>query len=92
MLSREQGRGLLLLEVEEQQSDQDERQVSESVEKRIEYINAKNPKRSFTANILAIRMPTGDTRNDLNSRIDSLILMFDPLDGPFYEVEGGVSP
>ncbi|WP_226024054.1 ATP-binding protein [Halomicrobium salinisoli] len=77
-----------LLEVEEQRSEQDERQLSESVEKRIEYIQAKNPKRSFTANIRAVGVPTDDTHDDLDARMDSLLPVFDPLDGPFYEVEG----
>ncbi|WP_226008318.1 ATP-binding protein [Natrinema salinisoli] len=77
-----------LLEVEDQRSDQDERQISESVEKRIEYIDAKNAKRSFTANIRAVGVPTEDTRDDLDARMDSLLPVFDPLDGSFYEVEG----
>ena len=49
-----------LLEVENQRSDQDERQLSESVEKRIESIDAKNAKRSFTVNIRAVGVPTDD--------------------------------
>ncbi|WP_435119757.1 ATP-binding protein [Halolamina sp. C58] len=77
-----------VLEVEDQRSDQDERQISESVEKRIEYIDAKNAKRSFTANIRAVGVPTDDTRDDLDARMNSLLPVFDPLDGPFYEVEG----
>ncbi|CQH64470.1 uncharacterized protein HHUB_5032 (plasmid) [Halobacterium hubeiense] len=77
-----------LLEVEEQRSDQDDRQLSEAVEKRIEYIDAKNAKRSFTVNIRAVGVPTDDTRDDLDARMDSLLPVFDPLDGPFYEVEG----
>ncbi|GAB3421948.1 ATP-binding protein [Haloparvum alkalitolerans] len=77
-----------LLEVEDQRSDQDDRQLSESVEKRIEYIDAKNAKRSFTANIRAVGVPTDGTRDDLDARMDSLLPVFDPLDGPFYEVEG----
>jgi len=77
-----------LLEVEEQRSDQDDRQLSEAVEKRIEYIDAKNAKRSFTVNIRAVGVPTDDTRDDLDGRMDSLLPVFDPLDGPFYEVEG----
>ncbi|MFC4248069.1 ATP-binding protein [Natribaculum luteum] len=76
------------LEVEDQQNDQGERQISESVEKRIEYIDAKDAKRSFTANIRAIGVPSEDTRDDLDARMDSLLPVFDPLDGPFYEVEG----
>ncbi|WP_225336278.1 ATP-binding protein [Halomicrobium urmianum] len=77
-----------VLAVDEQRSDPDERQPSESVAKRIEYIDAKNAKRSFTANIRAIGVPTDDTQDDLDARMDSLIPAFDPLDGPFYEVEG----
>ncbi|AKH98676.1 MULTISPECIES: ATP-binding protein [Halobacteriaceae] len=77
-----------LLEVKDQRSDQNEQQISESVEKRIEYIDAKNAKRSFTANIHAVGVPTEDTRDDLDARMDSLLPVFDPLDGPFYEVEG----
>ncbi|MFW5919748.1 MAG: ATP-binding protein, partial [Halanaeroarchaeum sp.] len=77
-----------LLEVEEQRSDQDERRVSEAVEKRIRSIDAKNPKRSFTATVRVIGVPTDDTRDDLDARMDSLLSVFDPLDGPFYEVEG----
>ncbi|AFO59500.1 hypothetical protein [Natrinema sp. J7-2] len=77
-----------LLEVEEQRSDQDDRQLSESVEKRIEYIDAKNAKRSFTVNIRAVGVPIDDTHDDLDGRMDSLLPVFDPLDGPFYEVEG----
>ncbi|PAU81533.1 hypothetical protein CK500_14660 [Halorubrum salipaludis] len=77
-----------LLEVEEQRSDQDDRQLSEAVEKRIEYIDAKNAKRSFTVNIRAVGVPTDDTHDDLDGRMDSLLPVFDPLDGPFYEVEG----
>ncbi|AUV84675.1 hypothetical protein C2R22_24105 (plasmid) [Salinigranum rubrum] len=77
-----------LLEVEDQRSDQDERQLSESVEKRIESIDAKNAKRSFTVNIRAVGVPTDDIRDDLDARMDSLLPVFDPLDGPFYEVKG----
>ena len=76
------------LEVEDHRSDQDERQLSESVEKRIEYIDAKNAKRSFTANIRAVGVPSDGTRDDLDARMDSLLPVFDPLDGPFYQVEG----
>ncbi|TKX87637.1 ATP-binding protein, partial [Halorubrum sp. SS5] len=77
-----------LFEVEEQRNDRDDRQLSEAVEKRIEYLDAKNAKRSFTVNIRAVGVPTDDTRDDLDGRMDSLLPVFDPLDGPFYEVEG----
>ena len=77
------------LEVEDQRSDHDEKQLSESVEKRIEYIDAKNPKRSFTANIRAVGVPTGaEARDELAAQMDSLRPVFDPVDGPYYEVKG----
>ncbi|WP_435182196.1 ATP-binding protein [Halorussus sp. AFM4] len=78
-----------LLEVEDQQSDQNEKQLSESVAKRIQYIDAKNPKRSFTANIRAVGVPTDDeARDELAAQMNSLRPVFDPVDGPYYEVEG----
>ncbi|AWB28431.1 ATP-binding protein [Halococcoides cellulosivorans] len=77
-----------LFEGDNQRSDPDRRQLNESIEKRLEYIDAKNANRSFTANIRAIGVPTDDTRDDLDARMESLLPVFDPLDGPFYEVEG----
>jgi hypothetical protein len=77
------------LEVEDQRSGHDEKQLSESVAKRIEYIDAKNPKRSYTANIRAIGVPTDDESHDeLAAQMNSLRPVFDPVDGPYYEVEG----
>ena len=78
-----------LLEVDDAPSGRDEAHLSESVSKRLDYIDAKNPKRSFTANIRAIGIPDGsEARDELEARMDSLCPVFDPLDGPFYEVEG----
>jgi len=55
------------------------KQLSESVAKRIEYIDAKNPKRSFTANIRAVGVPTGDeSRDDLAAQMKALRPVFDP--------------
>ncbi|WP_128478895.1 ATP-binding protein [Halorussus pelagicus] len=79
-----------LLEVEDQRSNHDEKQLSEPVAKRIEYIDAKNPKRSFTANIRAVGVPADDEdRDELSAQMNSLRPVFDPVDGPYYEVEGG---
>jgi DNA helicase HerA-like ATPase len=78
-----------LLEVEEQPSDQSDRQLSEPVEQRVERIKAKTPKRTFTANIRALAVPTDDDAADeLDARMDALRPVFDPLDGPFYGIEG----
>src|SRR6056297_1468090 len=67
----------------------DEKQLSGSVAKRIEYLDAKNSKRSFTVNVRAIGIPSEDeTSAELTDQMDSICSVFDPLDGPFYEVEG----
>ncbi|MDQ2055284.1 ATP-binding protein [Halobellus sp. H-GB7] len=77
------------LEVEEQPSDRSERQLSEPVKQRVERITAKTPKRTFTVNIRAIAVPTDDDAADnLDARMDALRPVFDPLDGPFYGIEG----
>jgi len=77
------------LEVEDQRINDDEKQLHESVAKRIEYIDAKNPKRSFTANIRAVGVPTEDENHDeLAAQMNSLRPVFDPVDGPYYEIKG----
>ncbi|WP_371163622.1 primase-like DNA-binding domain-containing protein [Halorubrum miltondacostae] len=77
-----------LFELDNQSENRDRDQLSDAVAKRIEAIEAKNPKRSFTANIRAIGIPSGgDGRDNLDERMQSLVPVFDPLDGPYYEVE-----
>jgi len=76
-----------LFELDGQSENRDKNQLSDAVAKRVEAIEAKNPKRSFTANIRAIGIPSGDDgRDDLDERMQSLVPVFDPLDGPYYEV------
>ncbi|UWG49180.1 TraG/TraD/VirD4 family enzyme, ATPase (plasmid) [Halalkaliarchaeum sp. AArc-CO] len=78
-----------VLEVNSQQSGDDLSQQSTSVAKRLDYIDAKNPKRTFTANIRALVVPVREEeRKELESLMDALCPVFDPLDGPFYEVVG----
>jgi len=78
-----------LLDSDRSSSDRDEARLSESVSKRLKYIDAKDSKRAFTANIRAIGVPSEpEAREELAARMDSLCPVFDPLDGPFYEVEG----
>ncbi|RDI69552.1 type IV secretory system conjugative DNA transfer family protein [Halopelagius longus] len=78
-----------LLEAEAQPRDRSERQLSEPVKKRVERITAKTPKRTFTANIRALAVPVDDdAAEDLDDRMDALRPVFDPLDGPFYGIEG----
>src|SRR6056297_1092834 len=76
-----------LFEFDGQSENRDKNQLSDAVAKRVEAIEAKNPKRSFTVNIRAIGIPSGDDScDDLDERIQSLVPVFDPLDGPYYEV------
>ncbi|MCG1007510.1 primase-like DNA-binding domain-containing protein [Halorubrum lacusprofundi] len=76
-----------LFELDGQSENRDKNQLSDAVAKRVEAIEAKNPKRSFTANIRAIGIPSGDDgRGELDERMQSLVPVFDPLDGPYYEV------
>jgi len=65
--------------------EHDERELSDAVAERLDAIDAKNPKRSFTVNVRAIGIPRDDY-DALDSRLDSLAPVFDPLDGPFYDV------
>ncbi|MBP1955866.1 DNA helicase HerA-like ATPase [Halarchaeum rubridurum] len=70
------------------ESERDERELSDIVERRLNAIEATNPQRSFTANIRAVGVPTSDDGQDsLDKRLSSLAPVFDPLDGPFYDVE-----
>ena len=76
-----------LFEFDDQSEHRDKNQLSDSVAKRVEAIEAKNPKRSFTANTRAIGVPLDDNgRDDLDERMQSLASVFDTLDGPYYEV------
>jgi len=76
-----------LFELDDQSESRDRNQLSDAVAKRVAAIEAKNPKRSFTANIRAIGIPSGDEgRGDLDERMQSLVPVFDPLDGPYYQV------
>jgi len=78
-----------LLEVDDQQTDSQDREVSEAVAQRIERIEAKNPKRTFTVNLRAVTVTSPETAgNDLESQVEPLSPVFDPLDGPFYRLEG----
>ncbi|WP_188884535.1 ATP-binding protein, partial [Halarchaeum grantii] len=77
-----------LLEFEEYEHDHDERELSDIVVRRLNAIEATNPQRSFTANVRAIGVPTSDDGEEpLDERLSSLAPVFDPLDGPFYDVE-----
>ncbi|WP_049969040.1 type IV secretory system conjugative DNA transfer family protein [Haloferax prahovense] len=77
---------LLDPELEYERRTRDE--LSDIVVKRLDAIDAVNPKRSYTTNIRAIGVPTNEAGRDaLDDRLSSLAPVFDPLDGPFYEIE-----
>ncbi|MBC9987933.1 ATP-binding protein [Haloferax sp. AS1] len=77
---------LLDPELEYERRTRDE--LSDIVVKRLDAIDAVNPKRSYTTNIRAIGVPTSEAGRDaLDDRLSSLAPVFDPLDGPFYEIE-----
>ncbi|WP_188884296.1 ATP-binding protein, partial [Halarchaeum grantii] len=77
-----------LLEFEEYEHDHDERELSDIVVRRLNAIEATNPQRSFTTNIRAVGVPTSDDGEEsLDERLSSLAPVFDPLDGPFYDVD-----
>ncbi|GGL40687.1 hypothetical protein GCM10009037_25540 [Halarchaeum grantii] len=68
--------------------DHGDRELSDLVERRLNAIEAMNPQRSFTVNVRAVGVPTSDTGTEsLDTRLSSLAPVFDPLDGPFYDVE-----
>ncbi|WP_276302546.1 helicase HerA domain-containing protein [Halorussus lipolyticus] len=69
--------------------DTEDRELGEIVEDRIKRISEKDPKRTFTVNLRAVTVLTSeDATAKLESKMESLAPVFDPLDGKFYEVEG----
>ena len=76
-----------LLEVEDHSTSTTERKLTESVQERIDRITAKNSSRTFTANLRAVVVPP-ENGEQLDSQLTSLRPAFDPLDGPFYGIEG----
>ncbi|SDN15724.1 hypothetical protein SAMN04487949_3526 [Halogranum gelatinilyticum] len=78
-----------LLEVDEQAHEANHRELSESVEKRIENITEKDPARTFTVNIRAVSVPPKDADIEhLEQKMESLRPVFDSLEGQFYGVDG----
>jgi len=77
-----------LFEVDDSSDRRSREELRGTQAKRVGAIEAKNPKRSFTANIRALGVPAGDDeREALDERLQSLAPVFDTLDGPYYEVE-----
>jgi len=77
-----------LLEFDDESDRRSREDLSETQAARVGAIEAKNAKRSFTANIRALGVPSSDDeREALDERLQSLAPVFDTLDGPYYEVE-----
>ncbi|WP_241686128.1 primase-like DNA-binding domain-containing protein [Halorubrum amylolyticum] len=77
-----------LFEFDDESDHRSREELSGPQAKRVGAIEAKNPKRSFTANIRALSVPSSDgEREALDKHLQSLAPVFDPLDGPYYEVE-----
>jgi DNA helicase HerA-like ATPase len=76
-----------LLEFEDQSTNTNERKLTESVQERIDRISAKNSSRTFTVNLRAVVVPP-ECGEQLDSQLASLRPAFDPLDGPFYGLDG----
>jgi len=77
-----------LLEFDDGSEDRSREDLSDAQAARVGAIEAKNAKRSFTANIRALGVPSDDDeREALDERLQSLAPVFDTLDGPYYGVE-----
>jgi hypothetical protein len=77
-----------LLEFDDGSEGRSREELSDTQADRVGAIEAKSAKRSFTANIRALGVPSGeDEREALDERLQSLAPVFDTLDGPYYEVE-----
>ncbi|RKD87988.1 ATP-binding protein [Halopiger aswanensis] len=65
-------------------------QLSSEARARIERIDAKHPKRTFTANARAVAIVSEDVKNreQVERQFDQLAQSLTPLDGPFYSLEG----
>ncbi|ELZ68543.1 conjugation protein [Haloferax prahovense DSM 18310] len=66
-----------------------ERNLPDSVQDRIDRITAKRPKKTYSVNLRTVAVPPVDAdTDDLASQLASIPPVFDPLDGPFYGLNG----
>ncbi|WIV68914.1 ATP-binding protein [Natrialbaceae archaeon AArc-T1-2] len=68
-------------------ADPADRELSRETEDRIQRIDSKHPRRTFTVNARAVAMARPD-ETDIRAELDQLKASLDPLDGPFYELSG----
>ena len=56
---------------------------------RLDLLRENDPKRTFSVNARLLALPTdADGHGDLDDTLDNLTAIFDPIDGPFYEIGG----
>ncbi|WP_243645339.1 ATP-binding protein [Natrarchaeobius chitinivorans] len=81
----------LLFEPGDVDSAEYQRTIGTETRNRIDRIEAKHPKRTFTVNTRAVALPAcgdGETDNRVETQLDQLAQSLAALDGPFYELEG----
>lgn len=65
------------------------RHLGTEARNRIERIESKHPKRTFLTNVRAVAVPLDDERDDRSeTQFDQLSQCLNPLDGPFYGLDG----
>ncbi len=65
-----------------------DRERDQETETRLDHLRENTPKRTFTVNARLLALSTDDDIDELETRLDTLCSVFDPLDGPYYEIEG----
>ncbi len=80
-----------LFEIGDVDPEDGQRNIGTKARNRIERIEAKHPKRTFTVNARAVALPipdNGETAERVETQLDQLAQSLNALDGPFYELEG----
>ncbi len=68
-------------------ADPADRELSQETKSRIQRIDGKHPRRTFTVNARAVAMAPDDDV-EIRAELEQLKAALDPLDGPFYELRG----
>lgn len=65
-----------------------DRERDQEIQTRLNLLRENTPKRTFTVNARLLALATSDDDVDeLEARLDNLCAVFDPIDGPYYEIE-----
>jgi len=68
-------------------ADPADRELSQETKNRIQRIDSKHPRRTFSVNSRAVAMAHNDDI-EIHTELEQLKAALDPLDGPFYELYG----